>query len=213
MVKGVIFDLDGVISDTQKLHSRIESALLKRFGVVISPEEITKKYSGVRTRDFFIELLNRQNVECDIDALMVEKWNEMEKAAGEEVDAIAGAIDLIKMFYAMNLPMAVASASNAKYVETVLNALGVKKYFAAIISGDLVKKGKPDPESFSLAAAKINVEPENCLVIEDGVSGMEASKAGGMKCVGFVKNKNSEYPTKNLVLSLAEITEDYLNLI
>ena len=77
----------------------------------------------------------------------------------------------------------------------------------------MVSKGKPNPESFLLAASKIKVTPEKCLVIEDGVSGMEAAKSANMKCIGLVNDKNKSYPTENLVVSLSEITQSYLEQI
>lgn len=213
MIKGVIFDMDGVISDTQKFHAQVESSLLARFGIKLSPEEITNKYSGVRTRDFFEKLLCLQDEEYDIDALMAEKWNAMEKLSFRSVDAIPGAIDLIKKLHEAGYPMAVASASNLLFVDSVLNMLGIKDYFSAVISGDMVRKGKPDPESFLMAAPRIGVVPDECLVIEDGVSGMEAALAAGMKCIGLVSDVEGEYPTNNLVKSLTEVDLDYLERI
>lgn len=213
MIKGVIFDMDGVISDTQKLHSKIESKLLLRFGIEISPEEISKKYSGVRTKEFFNDLLKNQEMEYNLDSLMDEKWSEMENFASKSIDAIDNSIELIKRLSSEGYPLAVASASNLNYVRTVLSTLGVLDCFTYVVSGDMVSKGKPDPESFLLAASKINIDPENCLVIEDGISGMIAAKEGGMCCVGLVSNKNEDFPTKNLVLSLSEITKNYLEEI
>ena len=74
----------------------------------------------------------------------------------------------------------------------------------------MVSHGKPDPEIFLLAASRINIKPQECLVIEDGISGMEAAKSAKMKCIGLVEKKSKNYPTKNQVLSLFEITNDYL---
>lgn len=213
MIKGIIFDMDGVISDTQKLHSQVETELLSRYGIKITPAEITAKYAGVRTREFFDDLLKKQKREYDLDLLMEEKWSQMAKFASESVDAIEGSVDLIKRLSMANYPLAVASASNLNYVRTVLKTLGVMDNFTYIVSGDMVSKGKPNPESFLLASSKIGVPPEYCLVIEDGVSGMQAAKAGGMKCIGLVKNIDKTYPTKNLVTSLSEITQDYINQI
>ncbi len=212
MIKGIIFDMDGVISDTQKLHSKVESELLSRYGINISPLEITEKYSGVRTKEFFDDLLKKQNKKYDLDLLMQEKWSQMEKFAAESVSGIDGSVELIKRLYS-NYPLAVASASNLNYVKTVLKTLGVIDYFSYIVSGDMVSKGKPDPESFLLASSKIKIPPENCLVIEDGVSGMQAAITGNMKCIGLVTDRSKSYPTKNLVTSLSEITQDYINKI
>jgi len=73
MIKAVIFDMDGVVSDTQKLHSRVESSILSRFGINITPEEITLRYSGVRTKEFFKELLTEANADFNLEELMLEK--------------------------------------------------------------------------------------------------------------------------------------------
>lgn len=207
MIKAIIFDMDGVISDTQKLHSKVESEILSKFGINIDPEEITKRYAGVRTKEFMDVLLKQATVEYDIDNVLSEKWAQMEKYAAS-VEAIDGAIELIKKLSNANYPLAVASASNLNYVKNVLTALGVFEYFSAIVSGDMVGKGKPDPESFLLAASKLGVAPEYCLVIEDGASGMQAARDGGMACIGFVDDTTKEYPTHNLVTTLKELSLD-----
>lgn len=202
--------MDGVISDTQKFHSRVESELLGRFDVNMTPDEISKKYSGVNTKQFFIELLDHTEGDYNINALMKEKWEKMKELADNSVEEIPGAISLIKTLHEKKLTLAVASASNWKYAKSVLEKLEVIRHFSAIITSDMVTKGKPDPEIFLFAAEKINVEPEKCVVIEDGISGMEAAKAGNMKCIGLVANKDEHYPTENLVTLLSEITPEYL---
>ncbi len=213
MIKGVIFDMDGVISDTQKLHSKVESELLGRYGIQMTPSEITSNYSGVRTKDFFDDLLKKQDKDYDLDLLMKEKWLQMEIFAAKAIDSVSGSIELIQKLSSKGYSLAVASASNLNYVQTVLKKLGVFDHFSYIVSGDMVVKGKPNPESFLLASSKIKISPEKCLVIEDGVSGMKAAIAGGMKCIGLVKDKNKVYPTKYLITSLSEITLDYINQI
>lgn len=205
MIKAVIFDMDGVISDTQKFHSKGESELLKRYGINLTPEEITKKYSGVRTSEFFKELLDEKKAKYDIDKLMKEKMDRMIKLANDKVDAIPYSIDLINKLLENGFRLAVASASYSEYVKTVLEKLNVYDKFEVIISGNLVKRGKPDPESFLLVSDQLKILPENCMVIEDGRSGMIAAKNSGMKCIGLVPDKNKEYPTNILVESLREI--------
>ena len=76
MIEGIIFDMDGVISDTQILHSKVESKLLSKYGIEISPEEITEKYSGVKTKEFFESLLKNQQTSYDLDSIMEEKWKQ-----------------------------------------------------------------------------------------------------------------------------------------
>lgn len=213
MIKAVIFDMDGVISDTQKLHAEGESRLLARFGIHLTPAEVTKKYAGVRTKDFLNALLKTTKQTYNLDKLLEEKWQTMERLAAQSVEPVPGALRLIKKLNKDGVPLAVASASTLNYIKTVLGALGITEYFDVIVSSEMVTKGKPHPDIFLLAAKKLGLKPINCLVIEDGISGMEAAKAAHMKCIGLVADKEKIYPTPNLVLSLAEITPQYLKTI
>ena len=196
----IIFDMDGVISDTQKVHSQIESDLLKSSGVFITPDEITQRFAGVRTADFFIDLLKHKN--CDVNTLLARKWLLMRESVAEHVESIDGAINLIKTLHAQGRKLAIASASNSDYVHTVLHTLHVHDYFGAIISGDMVSNGKPDPEIFLLAAKKLGAQPNECVVIEDGISGMTAACTAGMHCIGLVSDLADQVPATVKITSM-----------
>ena len=207
MIKAVIFDMDGVIANTQKTHSALEVQILKRYGVDISPKELEKRYAGVRVKQLFTEMLkDAPDKTYDVEALVIEKRKRMMELANIGVEPIPGSPPLIKTLHEANFKLAIGSASQENYVEKITTSLGLRKYFEALSTGDMVEKGKPNPDIFLLAAKKLSVKPENCLVIEDGVSGMIAAKKAGMKCIGLVEDKLEEYPTKNLVESLSEIT-------
>jgi len=206
MIKAVIFDMDGVISDTQKLHAAQESKMLSRFKINLSVEEMTKRYSGVSTKKFFKELLDGIGAEYNLAELMHEKWAGMLEMSKKHVDEIPGAISLINEAKKAGLKIAVASASDMNYVFTVLKTLGVYDLFDAITSSEEVKNGKPEPDVFLLAAKRIGVASENCVVIEDGISGIIAAKKAGMLSIGLVKDRNDEsYPADIRVESLNEI--------
>ena len=211
MIKAVIFDMDGVVSDTQKLHSRVESSILSRFGINITPEEITLRYSGVRTKEFFKELLTEANADFNLEELMLEKWEKMNELAKISVDYIDGIYELLDLLLNANIKLAVGTASSTKYALSVLNKLNISDKFLSIVTGDMVEKGKPDPAIFLLAAKNIDTDPNECLVIEDGISGMLAAKNANMKCIGLVKTIDyDKYPTINQILSLREMDMDYL---
>ena len=206
MIQGVIFDMDGVISDTQTLHAKVESKILQRFNINLTPQEITRKYGGIRTKDFFKILLSKQNQPYDLNSLLKEKSKKMNTLASKSVKPIKGSIELIKLLHKNKIPIAVASASDHTYVITILDALKIKKYFPVIITGDMVKLGKPNPECFLLASTKICVPPQNCIVFEDAINGMKAAKRAKMRCIGLVSDLNATYPTKELVTSLKDIS-------
>ena len=203
MINAVIFDMDGVISDTQTLTARVESELLAGCGVMMPPEEITRRYAGIRTAEFFKELLGGDH---DVDSLIKEKRKRLAALAEKEMDPIPGAIELIDSLSENGFKLAVASASDMRYITIVLSKLGVIDRFQAITSSDEVERGKPDPAVFLLAAKRLSAEPSESLVIEDGISGMEAARSAGMKCVGLVPSKSGkDYPADILVTSLAEL--------
>jgi HAD superfamily hydrolase (TIGR01509 family) len=135
----------------------------------------------------------------------------MEELARMSVDPVDGIYDLLNLLKDLDLKLAVASASNLTYANIVLDYLKLSDRFLSIVNGDMVSKGKPEPDIFLLAASNINIKSDECLVIEDGISGMKAANSAGMKCIGLVKNIDfNKYPTKNQVLSLKDINKEYL---
>jgi len=210
MIKAVIFDLDGVISDTQKLHSQVDSDILGRFGVNLSPDEITRLYAGRRATDFYDELLKKKTREYDVKKLIIEKRKRALKFAETSIEAKKGSVKLIKKLYEEGILLAVASSSNINFVNKILRGLHVFRFFNCVIGGNLVEKGKPDPEIFLLAAKKLSVKPMYCVVFEDSIFGMEAAKRAGMKCIGLVESTTETYPTSYLVKSLEDVTMKFL---
>lgn len=198
--------MDGVISDTQKLHSKVEAEIFRSYGVHISPEEITEKYSGVKDTEFFGNLLPDKDI--NIEEVIERKWVEMNSLVKEGVDSIEGVIELIEFLSEKEYKMAVGSASNLNYVNAVLKELNIIKFFDSVTSSEEVKYGKPNPETFLLAAKRINIHPEECVVIEDGISGMIAANRAKMLSVGLVDTKDKKkYPAKILVKKLSEIRD------
>jgi len=202
----VIFDMDGVISDTQNIHAQTESDIFKLYGVELSAEEITRKYAGFKDYDFFETVLKQYHLEDFIeDAIARKKAKLYEEVKGlKEID---GATALIKKLSKAGFPLAVASGSPKFYIEKVLNYLKVKDYFQVVLSTEEVKLGKPAPDAFLRAAELLGVIPELCTVIEDGRNGMIAAKVAGMKCVGLVPDKSlvDEYRVDKLVESMREL--------
>ncbi len=210
MINTIIWDLDGCLSDTQKLHAKVDAEILARYNVKISPEEITAKYAGVRAEDFFQKLLDAKKADYNLDELLKEKWRKMEEYAKQKVTPIPGALTLMHKLRKIGFKQAVASSSTMKYIQIVLKGLKITSFFGAVASGEQVKHGKPSPDIFLLAAQKLSSPPECCVVIEDGRNGMLAAKRAGMKCIGLVADVNQEYPTEIKVSSLEEVDEEFI---
>lgn len=208
-MKAVIFDMDGVISDTQVIHARFESELFRRHGIEISPEEMSDRYAGVSGRVYFKSEFDRHGIDADIDALVEEKWAMLADLDDDDIVAVPGSVELIGSLKDGGFRLAVASASRRVFVERVLSVLGVLDSFDAIATSQEVEHGKPDPGVFLLAAERLGAKPADCVVIEDGKNGMVAARRAGMKCIGLVPDTDHEkYPADLLVPGLDDLTVD-----
>lgn len=206
MIEAIIFDMDGVISDTQKIHSTIESDLLKQHGVYIRPEEITARFSGVDDREFVRKMSKEHGTEIDFETFKLEKSARLFPLLKQGVDPIPGAIKLIHECRKEGLRLGLASASRTEIIRMILGQLKLGELFHAITSGKEVEKGKPDPGIFLLTAQKLWVHPEKCIVIEDGISGMLGAKRAGMRCVGLVTDPGLNRVADMVVTSLEQLT-------
>ncbi|MBP9757374.1 MAG: HAD family phosphatase [Candidatus Pacebacteria bacterium] len=205
----VIFDMDGVIADTQKIHSSIESEMLAElFGISITPEEITSRFSGRSLRDQFAELHSDKGMPYTHDPALSDRKAELFMARSADYTPIEGTIARIESLYGRT-PLGVASASRPEVVRLVLNTIGVIRRFDALASSKEVERGKPAPDVFLLAAARLGVNPRDCIVVEDGVSGMIGAKAAGMQCVALVTDRNREYPADIVVTDLRDVPLSY----
>ena len=212
MARAVIFDMDGVISDTQTIHSRIESGILSRFGIALSPEEITKRYAGTIDMLMFRELFNRTGLGQDPKLAAEEKWQEMEKEVSRGVQEIPGSVSLVRDLVAASFSLGIASSSPLHFIEKVLETLHLSEFFGARASSEEVAQGKPAPDVFLLCAERLGVLPQECMVIEDGVAGMEGAKKAGMKCIGLVPDRNQTgYPADFLVERLGELSPEFIS--
>lgn len=199
-----IFDLDGVLADTQRLHAQVEHEILSRYGCTLTEHELSRQYAGVSCNQIFRELIKKPGI--DIDGLVEEKWHTVTRATRGNVVPIDGSIDLVRELAGAGLPLGVASGSRPKYINLVLTELGIAGCFSTVISSTHVARGKPAPDIFLYAASHLGVAPRQCVVVEDGIAGMIGAKAAYMSCIGLVSDVHASYPADRLVQSLREIT-------
>lgn len=204
----VIFDMDGVIADTQKIHSQIESEMLAGFGITITPEEITRRFSGRSLRDQFAELHSDLGRPYEHDPALSDRKAELFMARSQEYTPIDGTIARIESLYGLT-PLGVASASRPEVVSLVLSTIGIKQRFDALASSKEVARGKPAPDVFLLAAARLGVNPRDCIVVEDGVSGMIGARAAGMRCIALAVDGRTDFPADLVVRDLRDVPKEY----
>jgi HAD superfamily hydrolase (TIGR01509 family) len=213
-IEAVIFDMDGVLSDTQKFHVRVEQAVLAEYGIDITEEEIIHLYAGSKDSTQFTNEFKKHSIYADPEEAVRKKWLEMGKIKPEEITAIPGVIDFIDSLD-KNLKLAVASGTKTKFVKSILNTLNITDRFIAIAGGDLVTIGKPDPELFLLTAKMMGVDPKNCVVIEDATNGVMAAKNAGMKCIAITTTHRKEElkSADKIIHSFKELTPDIIYLL
>lgn len=212
MLKAVIFDLDGVIADTEKLHAQTSAELLREFGILIPPNELSAKYAGTSDEFMFRDLFSEHRIPADPVALARRRWQKMYALLEGNIQPMPGAVELIQELKRHGVRIGVASGSYLQFIGLVLGKLNLGTVFDAIASGEEVKHIKPAPDVFLLAAQRLGVPPGNCVVIEDAVSGMLGAQRAGMKCVGLVDDPLKKYPADILIpqlglLSVARLSE------
>lgn len=183
MLKGVIFDLDGVVADSHPAHMRAWNKFLLSVGKSVTETDLEFVRDGRKKEEILRHFLGDLN-STEIQAHSHQKdlfFNEEAKG----VSAVAGVRELLKQLNRAGLPTAVASCGSSKRVHYILDLLELRPYFRTVVTGDDVPRGKPDPAVFLKAARKLRVEPANSLAFEDSVSGVRAARAAGMKCLGI----------------------------
>ncbi|MBZ2174433.1 HAD family phosphatase [Schnuerera sp. xch1] len=182
-MKAIIFDMDGVIVNSEPLHFELERELLKELGGNISKEE-HDKFVGTTDYNMWTAFRKQFNLKPSVERMIEMKKERFIKSI-HRIELIDNFKEFMLTIYNGGYPMAIASSNNKKAVNEIVKKFDLDRYMKFVISGEEVNKGKPNPEIFLTAANKMNVDPSECLVIEDADNGVKAAKAAGMKCIGL----------------------------
>lgn len=186
MIKAYIFDLDGVIVDTAHYHFLAWKRLAKELGIELTEQqnERLKGVSRMKSLEIILDLggITVSQHEKEVLANKKNTWfvDYVERMVPEEI--FPGVKTLIQELKTMGMKVGLASSS--KNARTVVKLLNIQNEFDAIVDGTMITHSKPHPEIFLLAAKRLEVAPEHCVVFEDAEAGVEAALAAGMKCIG-----------------------------
>lgn len=206
-IKAVIFDMDGVLIDSEPLWRTAMVKGFKQFGMTITEEEC-KTTMGRRINEVVNYWVNIHSVNPlkspEIEKTIIEVLLNLIEKEGE---AIAGVLDLLNFCKNKHLKIGLATSSSELLMQTVLNKLQIKNHFNSVVSAQNLKYGKPNPEVFLICAENLGVNPSECIVIEDSINGAIAAKAAQMHLI-VVPDANSLNPEK---FSIADYNLDNMN--
>ena len=188
MIKAFIFDMDGVIVDSEPLHFEVNRRIMRDFGLEFS-DEFFHAYVGITNEQMWADLIERYSLNTTIEELQKKDFL-LKKEVFRDLQPIKGIPELLANLKKDGIAIGLASSSDKAFIEMVLEELGIRGYFQAVVSGEEVERSKPEPEIFLRAAELLNVDPADCLVLEDSRHGVEAAKRAGMICIGY-QNPNS----------------------
>lgn len=205
-LKAIIFDMDGVLVDSEPLHLIAMQKLLKRYDIAYS-EHDNREFLGKKDIVIFEILIDRFNLDLTPPQFVDIKEQFMEELIVSQAAARPGVQSLLERARSYEVPMAVASSATLPTINLVVDTLKIRHFFKTLCSGDQVKHGKPAPDVYLLAAEQIGVEPKNCLVIEDTITGLTAGKAAGMFCVSIPCEATAHQDHSIADLSLSSIDQ------
>jgi len=180
--KAVIWDMDGVIADTGPYHFKAWQMIFQERAVNFTRKDFNRQF-GQRNDTIIRHTLGEQLLQNEVDAIAHEKEEAFRKLIRQNVQSLPGAISLMKSLADYGFKIALASSAPMENIHLVTESLGINNCFQAIVYGREVTDGKPSPQAFLLAAEKLGVEPEHCIVIEDAIAGVTACKSAGMRCI------------------------------
>jgi len=215
MLKAIIFDMDGVIVNSEPLHRKAYFDMFEEFNLSVS-NMLYESFTGKSTSAICKELCEIFDLSISHEKLMFSKRKHFKTIFDNdpEFQMIDGALSLIKNYFYNNLTLILASSASMTNINRIFKKFDLDKFFKAKISGADLKESKPNPEIFIKAAKLSGFSKSECIVIEDSTNGIIAAKSAGIYCIGFnsPNSKNQNYDKADLVVSnFNEIRFDYLN--
>ena len=195
MIKAIIFDLDGVLIETEQETFKFYQQYLKKYNIILKDDNFKYK-AGRKSKDFWRDVLSEKDLKkiytTEITNLKRELFN---KYPEKYIKKIAGTEEMLQSLKEKGFTLAVASQNEKAMIKTVLRFLNIEKYFDLVLSKNDIKSLKPDPEIYLLAMKQLNLTPDQCIVVEDSKDGIAAAKNAKIFCIGI---KHDYYPENTL---------------
>ncbi|MEM6685160.1 MAG: HAD family phosphatase [Bacteroidota bacterium] len=212
MLQGVLFDMDGVIVDTEPLHYKAYHQMFDEVGIEVTPK-LYESFTGQSTINICKRICDHFALKTTPETLVKIKRANFQRLFDNDTDLtlLDGVLDLIKEYHENDLKLVLASSASMPNINNIFERFHLEQYFMAKFSGADLQQSKPHPEIFEKAAFATGYERANCMVIEDSTNGIKAANAAGIFCVGYDSqhSKNQDYSIANMVISsFQEIQHD-----
>lgn len=207
MPVAVVFDLDGVIVDTEHVWDEVREELTRDWGGRYTPDaqRAMMGMSSIEWSQYMHDVVGLPQPPGEISAEVVRR---LLVRYAVDLPLLPGAVATVRALHAAGLPLAVASSSNRPLIDAVLRTAGIADAFSATVSSEEVPRGKPSPDVYLEAARRLGVEPTDCVAVEDSTAGIRAAHAAGMRVIAF---PNRVYPPAPEALALAEVVLETLD--
>ena len=204
-IRGIIFDLDGVLIDSERLHFKTWQIIFGKRGERIYWKDFVSQIgrTALATARHFCQI---KKIECPLNELVEQRVELYQKLMTKDV-AFPGAVGLVKLL-ARKYPQKIALATSEwkEIARTILRRLGIEKQFSVIVGKEDVKQRKPHPETYIKSAKKLGLKPGQCVVFEDSIVGVQAAKRAGCKCIAVTNS----FPRSVLEKARADLIVDSL---
>ncbi len=194
--RAVIFDMDGVIIDSEPLHIELETKMITELNIPLS-KEMYSRFAETTSLSMWEILVNEFNLDKNPKMLSLESDRRFIEAllSTDKVKLFDGVKDVLKKLKGLEIPLALASSSSKDVVNAVLKKFELEEIFTVVVTGSDVQNSKPHPEIFLKASQMLNVPPSYCVVVEDSPNGVKAAKLAGINCIGFATQSNKHVIT------------------
>ncbi len=206
MIKGVVFDFDGVLVDTPKIYFETMGSFLRSHGLNLSREELSRLIAYSMKQEFGV-LREKYSLNVSFDEFMKGTLVHSRKIMENRLEMHVGAKKLLLSLYEKDFSIGLASNNNRSIVDWVLNRFGLKKFFDCVVPVELVSNPKPAPDIYLKSAELLALKPLECVGIEDSVVGCQSVMAAGFKCIAFPNEFSPKEQFKGVDLMVGSLAE------
>ncbi len=206
MIKGVVFDLDGVLIDSPKIYFKVMKDFLQNHDLEVT-DRVVSNFISLSLKDEFLELTKKYSIDVSFDDFLKETLEKSLAISKKELTVCVGVKELLADLKEKNFLLAVASNNNKRTIDFVFEKFGFSDFFSTVVTGEDVVHGKPHPEIYLNAVQFLGVKPFECVGIEDTLIGVRSVKAAGLKCIAVPNSFAGHVSFQEADLVVKELTD------